>query len=336
MRHQEQLPIRSLLSEWYNANLLVDMADPGNINSRPTVRTFAPELWGEVDAFVALHSSTYKFEEREKRALGGVVRHFEKAGIFRDKAARSIDALTIEQADMNRRGYSAAIQGRETAQDIEAAISELYSCLDCTAKTVRAIYRKDSRGFKDSTSFLFTSAEKITGEFPAYLKDLFVTAGWEKPLRHIRDELAHYGTGHCDLTRNDNSTIRYLHLGIKFDGAPLEIQDVIAWFDAQKDKVNAFLGAVFRFLRSTLKSGAITTVCGMVDGRMLVRELDPSENPITFQSGKCIAVQWIENPELPTCPFIMTCGAYRRARPGIDPATVLASKLNPEPWAPTA
>jgi hypothetical protein len=309
------------------------MTEPESINARPTVRTFAPECWGEVEAIIALYSSTYEFDQREKRALGGVVRHFEKAGVFRDKAAKSVDALIAEQIEMNRRGYSAAAQGRETAQDIEAAITELYSCIDCTAKLVRAIYRKDSRGFRDSTSFLFTSAEKIKGGFPTYLKDLFIGAGWEKPLRHIREELVHYGTGHCDLTRNNNPTIRYLHLGIKFDGAPLEILDVIAWFDAQRDRVNTFLGAVFRFLRSTLKSGSVTTVCGMVDGRLLVRELDPSEHPITFHSGKCIAVQWIENPEFPTCPFIMTCGAYRRARPGIDPAAVLASKHNPEPWA---
>src|ERR1700757_4010503 len=106
------------------------MSEPESINGRPTVRTFAPEFWGEVDAFVALYSSTYEFEERDKRALGGVVRHFEKAGIFRDKAARSIDALVAEQADMNRLGYSPTTRGRETAQDIEAAIAELYSCLD--------------------------------------------------------------------------------------------------------------------------------------------------------------------------------------------------------------
>lgn len=309
------------------------MPDPDIRNGRPTVRTFAPELWAEVDAFAALYSSTYVFEQREARALGGVKRHFEKAQLFRDKAAQSINALTVEQADLDRLGYSAAIQGRETAQNIEAAISELYSCLDCTAKTVRAIYKKGSRGFKDSTSFLFTSPEKITGDFPDHLKCIFASAAWEKQLRHIRDELVHYGTGHCDLTRSDTPTVRYLHLGIKIDEKPLEILNIVGWFDEQRDQVNAFLGAIFHFLRGTLKAGPITTLCGMLDGRALVRELDPTERQITFHSGKCLAVAWIENPELPTCPFITACGAYGRARPEIDPAQVLASKLHPEPWA---
>ena len=37
--------------------------------------TLAPELWGEVDAFVYLHTETYRFNEREKRALAGVSPH---------------------------------------------------------------------------------------------------------------------------------------------------------------------------------------------------------------------------------------------------------------------
>lgn len=283
------------------------MPDPDTRNGRPTVRTFAPEFWAEVDAFVALCSSTYVFEERETRALSGVKRHFEKAQLFRDKAAQSIDSLIAEQADMDRLGYSAAIQGREAAQNIEAAISELYSCVDCTAKMIRAIYGKGSRGFKDSTSFLFTTPGKITGALPDHLKDLFAGAVWEKPLRHIRDELVHCGTGHCDLTRGGAPTIRYLHLGIKVVGVPLEILDIISWFDEQRNHVNTFLGAIFYFLRGTLKPIPTTVLCGMVDGRALVRELDPTERPITFDSGTCLAVAWIEDPELPTCPFIAAC-----------------------------
>jgi len=312
------------------------MFNPDTRNGRPTVRTFAPELWAEVDAFVALSGRTYAFKHRDEQTLGGVKRHFEKAQIFRDNAAQSIDSLIAEQADMDRRGFSEVSHGRETAQNIEAAITELYSCLDCTAKTVHAIYGKSSRGFKDSTSFLFTSPERIAGAFPDILKGIFAGATWEKPLRDLRTELVHSGTGHCDLTRSDVAAIRYLHLGIKINGRCLEILDVISWFDEKTNQVNAFLGALFHFLRGTLKAYPVTMLCGMVDGRALVRELDPTESKISFHSGKCLAVTWIENPELPTCPFITMCGAYRRTRPDIDPAQVLSSKLHPEPWAPAA
>jgi hypothetical protein len=55
----------------------------------------------------------------------------------------------------------------------------------------------------------------------------------------------------------------------------------------------------------------VQQTCGFVEGRILLRYLDPTE-PLTFNSGQCFAYQWFERPENPTCPFVETCGAYQR------------------------
>src|ERR1039458_1815541 len=44
----------------------------------PALRTFAPELWGEVNKFRHFYATTYTFDERAKRAVSGVEAHFIK------------------------------------------------------------------------------------------------------------------------------------------------------------------------------------------------------------------------------------------------------------------
>jgi hypothetical protein len=44
---------------------------------------------------------------------------------------------------------------------------------------------------------------------------------------------------------------------------------------------------------------------------MLMRNVDASA-PLNFDNGTCIAYQWFELPENPSCPFLENCGAYHR------------------------
>jgi hypothetical protein len=44
----------------------------------PAMRMFAPELWGEVDKFRRFYETTHAFDDRDKRAVGGVEAHFIK------------------------------------------------------------------------------------------------------------------------------------------------------------------------------------------------------------------------------------------------------------------
>jgi hypothetical protein len=65
----------------------------------------------------------------------------------------------------------------------------------------------------------------------------------------------------------------------------------------------------------------------MVEGRMLMRHVDPTDE-INFASGTCFSYQWFEQPDAPICPFVGHCGAYARTRPMIDPAALVARKTS--------
>jgi hypothetical protein len=290
-----------------------------------TVRMFAPELWGEVDFFSKLCSETYKFSDRDRRALAGVIQHFEKSTMFHSLALKLRPNLDADQAELDRLGYTPATNARELVAVIEAAITELYSSIDCTAKVLRAIYEPGSRGFKKSTRSLFRSFDKIEGTFPDVLKNAFREANWYADLLHLRDELTHLGTGYCSLQQKTGN-VQYMHVGIQTQGKPLIVDDIFDWLPKQINSVNLYLGTIFRTLRGSLKNTPVVVFCGMVEGRILMRHLDPTKE-VTFASGQCGSYQWFEKPDAPTCPFVAACGAYARTRPMMDPAALLAKDV---------
>lgn len=199
---------------------------------------------------------------------------------------------------------------------IEAVVLELYSSIDCTAKVLKAIYGKSSRGFPDSTRRLFANCGKITGAFPGELKQALGQAqtDWYTELLFIRDELTHLATGSCNLDHK-TELVSYMHTGIKEGTSIFVREDIFAWLDEMMQKTNVFLGYVFHVLNSNLKSVPVQQICGFVKGHLLLRYVDPTERPLTFDSGRCGAYQWFELPENPTCPFVEHCGAYKRKMP---------------------
>ncbi|MEA2803944.1 MAG: hypothetical protein QOE49_4039 [Rhodospirillaceae bacterium] len=80
--------------------------------------------------------------------------------------------MALDQAEINDHGFTPAVNSSELAIVIEAAIQEIYSSVVCTAKVLRAIYGKTSRGFKDSTRNPFRNFDKIEGDFPTVIKDI--------------------------------------------------------------------------------------------------------------------------------------------------------------------
>jgi hypothetical protein len=288
---------------------------------------FAPETWGEVDYFANLYSGTHEFGRRDQRALAGVSQHFRKALTFHALAIKLRPNLEIDIAQLDERGYTPAANSNELATVIEAEILELYSSVDCTVKILRSIYGPSSKGFKDSTRYAFLNTDKIGGSFPENLKTVLKSAVWFQDLCFLRDELTHLGTGSC---RQDGpgGKIGYMHVGIQKAGKPLIVDDVFAWTAELNDSVNQFLGSVFRQLRTSLQPGKVAQFCGLVEGRMLMRYVDPTDQ-ITFSSGECSSYEWFEKVDAPTCPFIRNCGAYERTRPGVDVEMLITSKQRP-------
>jgi hypothetical protein len=122
-----------------------------NTQPLPTIRVFAPEQWGEIDKFANFYSGSYKFSDREKRAVAGVLNHFQKAITLQTLAVKLKPGLDIEKKQLEERGYTPALNSHELSAVIEASILELDSSLDCTVKVLRAVYGGSSRSFPEST-----------------------------------------------------------------------------------------------------------------------------------------------------------------------------------------
>jgi hypothetical protein len=279
----------------------------------PTVRVFAPEQWGELDRFSNYYEGTYKFAERDKRAVSGVANHFRKALTLQTLATKLRPGLDIDREQLAKHGFTPALNSHEVSAVVEASILELYSSLDCTIQVLRAIYEPDSRSFPKSTRRLFRNFENVTGSFPETLKEAFRAADWYDGLLYWRDELTHLATGHCSMDHKTGA-VSYMHPGMKLRGNVFIIEDIFAWLTETIGRVNSFMAVVFQHLNATLKPTLVQQVCGFVQGRILMRYLDPTE-PLTFDSGRCFAYQWFEKPENPTCPFVEHCGAYQRKMP---------------------
>lgn len=282
-------------------------------NVAPALLMFIPEQWGQVERFKRFWSTTYRFDERQQRALAGVEAHFAKAVRLQSLAEKLRPNLEIDQAQLNQRGYTSAKNAAELATVIEAAILEFYSSIDCTVKVLRAIYGAKTRGFRDSTRSLFQDPGKLIGSFPDSMKALIAAADWYPGLLYLRDELTHLATGMVHLNK-DTGHVAYHHYGIKEGEKPLIIDDIFGWLKTTTEQVNEFLGATFDQLNGTLEDKPIIQVCGMVEGRFLHRYVSPV-GELTFHSGACGAWAWFDLPEHPSCPFKDHCGAYLNKAP---------------------
>jgi hypothetical protein len=279
----------------------------------PNVITFWPENMGQVERFVLLHGTTFTFTDIEKRFLGGVTAHFNKAITLHSLAQRMKPSLEIDNREMVERGHSPALNAKSITAVIEATILELYSCVDCVAEVIFAIYRhKHVRHLKQSTSGMYRNFESFGKNFPDEIRAALRLTTWFPELRTIRDELTHRQTGTVTLDEK-TGLVFYIHHGMKQGERALIIDDIFVWLGAMTEAINRFLGQLFHYLNSLLLPGQVDVVCGFTQGRILMRIINPAEE-LTFNSGICRSYTWFQQPENPGCPFSNDCGAYKRTQ----------------------
>jgi len=276
-----------------------------------TVRTFAPELWGEMDRFATFFSASFpESTSRDRRAISGALNHFRKAVVLRNLAEKLRSNIEIDRNQLREKGYTAAENSSESAAVIENIFTELYSAIDCTRKII--VFTHKLRGVPDSTRKLFrrVKAGLLDEVLPTELADALKQATWYERLLAIRDELTHSDLGSCHF---DEATrkVAYWHTGLGRQDRPLIIEDIHGRLDSDINDVNLFLGRVFKYLNSLLIDKPIVQLCGLTGGKALIRELRPTDK-ITFDSGICLSVNWIEVDGVATCPLL--CGAYQKAK----------------------
>jgi hypothetical protein len=276
-----------------------------------TIRTFAPEQWGQVDMFATFFSSSFPDAKSiERRAVSGVGNHFRKAMVLRSLSLRIAPTLAIDKQQLNEKGYTPAEHATELAAVVESVFTELYSAVDCARRILSARY--PVRGMPDSTRKMFARSRSGTfdGLLPAGLLSAIKKADWYEPLRTLRDELTHsdIGSVHQDEV---TGRVSYMHTGLGTGEKAFVIEDIFARMDADFEAVNRFLGVVFVHLNTLLTDAPTVQLCGLHQGKALIREIRP-EPTLNFDSGKCLAVPWIEVDGKPNCPLL--CGAYWRTK----------------------
>lgn len=271
----------------------------------PTVRTFTPELWKEIDIFRHFHKDTHTLSHDAEKALSGISNHFRKGIILRDLAHKLQANFELDNQELLTQGFTSAINSDEFSAVIEEVFTELYSSIDCTKKVIVFIYKK-TRSLPDSTRKLFQRVKdnQLGNDFPTELQAAIKSAEWYEELRTIRDELTHSDIGVC---RQDEETkiISYTHFGIRKNNSPLTIHNVLKCIEDFILGVHVFLERIFSFLNSQLNNTTIDQLCGFSDGRAYMRRL-PLARQIDFNSGICASKHY----ESFACPFTTTCKAY--------------------------
>jgi hypothetical protein len=277
-----------------------------------TVRTFAPELWGEMDRFAAFYSASFPSSTpRDRRAVSGALNHFRKAVVLRGLTERMRPSVQIDRHQFHEKGYTSNQNSAESAAVIENIFTELYSALDCTRRIIGATHKLCGKPGK-STRALFQriKAGLLDDILPTELIEPFKRATWYERLLMMRDELTHSDIGECHFD-DTTASLSYWHFGLGHHEKPLIIEDIYERLDSDINDVNSFLGQVFRYLNKLIVDKPIVRMCGITGGKALIRELRPAEK-ITFDSGVCLSVAWIEVDGVPHCPFL--CGAYQKAK----------------------
>lgn len=281
-------------------------------NDLPNILTFWPARMGQGERFTLLYGTTYTFTEIEKRFLGGIGAHLDKANTLHELALRLKPSLELDNRQIEEKGHTPALHGKEVSAVIEAIILELYSSVDCMAEIVYAIYRhKHVRHLRQSTSGLYRDFEKLGENFPDELRAAFRMTTWFDELRGIRDELTHRQTGSVSLDPK-TGLVFYMHHGMQQGERALIIEDIFVWIARMARNVNSFLGHVFLYLNSQLRPGQVDVLCGFTQGRALMRTVNPAEE-LTFNSGVCRFYALFQQPDNTGCPFSNACGAYARA-----------------------
>lgn len=283
----------------------------------PTVLTFAPEQWGQLERFSKFYAATFPLSVIGKRSVSGAVNHFHKAFVLKSLATKLASNIELDRQELEENGYTPAVNARELSAVIESIVTELYSSLDCTRKVLSEIYKK-YRGVPDSTRKFFQNANagKFDSEFPEFLLDAIKEAKWYPKLQKFRDELTHSDIGSCHLDK-ETDKIFYMHTGLGEKDKSLVIDDIFIKIEEFVNNVNTFTEKVFWFLNQQLKDEEIFQMCGIFYGRIYSRYVSP-HNATDFNSGRCDAYRWFEKEDNPSCPFMKTCGAYKNANNPIN------------------
>ena len=145
----------------------------------PNVRTFTPELWGEVDKFAQFFAQTYPdFKPDVKKAVSGVWRTSKKRSSCTVSPVSSPPNLALDAAELEERGFTPAAKLSEPLRWSKP--SSLSSTRPSTAHA-RSSWPSiiSAAGFRIRRGSSLPSCPKERSRiFPDELRSAFLAASW--------------------------------------------------------------------------------------------------------------------------------------------------------------
>lgn len=276
---------------------------------------FDPKHWNELDRFYKFHTTTYKLSPIFHRAISGARNHLVRANSLRRLADKYRTSLAIDSNKNNTGRSIDNTKNHELTTIVESFFLSLYSAVDCTCKgVIFNIYNNKVDGISKSTRQLFTRASdnKIGTGVPQVIMSSLREASWYSDFMKLRDEITHLDVGYC-FYNNETKQIAYCHQGLKSNNTGLLIDDIYERMNKLFDNVYKFLMQIYGELNKGLENKEIKHLCGFFNNHIYQRNIRLSETD-DFNSGHCASFHWFEKNINLSCPFVSTCGAYKRAK----------------------
>ena len=279
---------------------------------------FAPDHWTAVRRFSQFIGPPFHDPEVVK-GTKTAASHLDKFEVLAAMANRLTPTLVEDQLELDRDGHTPAIRAREFAALNETLVCELYGSLDGVRRALFGAYRAVEGVQNESTEKLFkrAAAGKYGRLFPEDVRlDLAAAhATWFPTLKKLRTELTHGDIGSCHLDRKTNR-VRYMHMGLGTEARAMVIDDIVGQVNDLAKHVSHLVEGVFKHLYARLEPAERRLVCGMYNGRVYERLVNP-ELALTFDSGRCFSKAWFEKEPSLACPLKEQCGAFSSGRLGL-------------------
>lgn len=277
------------------------------------IRYFAPEQWDSAQKFSQFMGPPFKLDNELIKGTSTVISHLQKYKLLAQLAGELSETVEEDNRELEREGFTPARRSLEFGALIEASLSELYSVIDGLRRIIFSVYQGIKKVQNKSTKQLFERAaqNEYGSEFPEEIRQLLTTSytSWFTKLRLLRTENTHGRVGSCYLNRQTGSII-YMHPGILKDGKALIIENIVDYMNDLAKNVIELIENIFVLLYSQLESKEHEVLCGIYKGRFYQRMVAVSSD-LSFNSGRCLSVNWFKKEDDYICPMISHCGAYK-------------------------
>lgn len=284
----------------------------------PTVRLYAPEVWGPFAWFRKSYGPPFPPTGPMPRGMQIIADHLARLRQLHGLWSSLRPRLDEDLENLRKHGFSDQEFTNQFTALTEVLFSELYSAVDGLRKMVYGAYRDVEKVQDSSNGKLFErAAQDVYGEgMPVAVVEALARANsaWFQTLRQVRTQVTHGEVGSC---RQVDGVVSYRLPRAGVGGGPFEVDDVELMLKRMESGVVGLVDELCAVWSSALEPRDGAVACMFVSGRMYPRLVSLGGDVPSFDSGYC-AFSSSFGETLEPCPLRDRCGAFARAEASRD------------------